>query len=166
MLIKLLEVPLVTIPKVYRLNQDCNPLQRGPFSSPLYLLLQISIRHVKGSQTWINRLKIKIQDKSIWLKFRLPFIGELRFNPVVSFFSIFLIWGFVIWCILLREDVPFNKWRTWIVEHLTWLYMGTLVSCEILLSWSYFNDKCTLQSAYSSQCYESFPGLYLKAPFF
>jgi hypothetical protein len=49
-------------------------------------------------------------------------------DPVVTFCSVFLIWGFVIWCILLREQVPFNLWRTWIVEHLTWLYMGTLVT--------------------------------------
>ena len=76
---------------------------------------------------------IIFQDKSIWLKFQLPFIGEIRFNPVVTFCSIFLIWGFAIWCILLREEVPFNMWRTWIVEHLTWLYMGTLVILGVLL---------------------------------
>jgi hypothetical protein len=29
--------------------------------------------------------------------------------------------------------VPFNMWRTWIVEHLTWLYMGTLVILGALL---------------------------------
>ena len=69
------------------------------------------------------------------MKFRLPVIGDIRFNPVVALSSIFLIWGFVIWCILLREDVPFNLWRTWIVEHLTWLYMGTLVSTHIYGKW-------------------------------
>jgi hypothetical protein len=61
------------------------------------------------------------------MKFRIPLIGEIRFNPIVTLSSVFLIWGFAIWCILLGEDVPFSLWRTWIVDHFTWLYIGTQV---------------------------------------
>ena len=42
------------------------------------------------------------------MKFRLPLLGELRFNPIVSFFSICLIWTFVGICIAYPKDVPFK----------------------------------------------------------
>ena len=61
------------------------------------------------------------------MRFRIPVIGEIRFNPVATVISVTLIWSFVIWCILLGEDVPFNHWKSWIVKHLSWLYIGTLV---------------------------------------
>lgn len=64
-------------------------------------------------------------DQSMWLRFKLPLLGEIRFNPVVSFFSILLIWGFVGWCIQEGENVPFVAWKKWIVANFTWLYIGS-----------------------------------------
>ena len=77
------------------------------------------------------------------MKFRLPVIGEIRFNPVVTFTSIVLIWSFVIWCILLGEDVPFNRWKSWIVQHLTWLYVGTLVRSQGPIKSCFSSKYCT-----------------------
>ena len=77
------------------------------------------------------------------MKFRLPVIGEIRFNPVVMFTSIALIWSFVIWCILLGEDVPFNRWKSWIVQHLTWLYVGTLVRSQGPIKSCFSSKYCT-----------------------
>ena len=59
------------------------------------------------------------------MKFKAPLVGEIRFNPVVSFLAILLIWGFVIWCIVQGEDVPFGAWKAWIVNKFTWLYVGS-----------------------------------------
>ena len=59
------------------------------------------------------------------MKFKLPLVGEIRFNPIASFLAILVIWGFVIWCSIAGEDVPFNDWTTWIVDNFTWLYIGS-----------------------------------------
>ena len=65
------------------------------------------------------------EDLSTWMKFKAPIVGEIRFNPIVSFSAIALIWGFVIWCSIQGEDVPFDKWKTWVVAKFTWLYIGS-----------------------------------------
>jgi len=65
------------------------------------------------------------EDLSPWMKFTVPIIGEIRFNPLVSGLSIALIWGFVIWCAIQGEDVPFIQWKAWIVAKFTWLYVGS-----------------------------------------
>ena len=59
------------------------------------------------------------------MKFKLPLIGEIRFNPVVSFFAIIAIWGFVAVCMIEKENVPFDAWKKWIVSNFTWLYIGS-----------------------------------------
>ena len=59
------------------------------------------------------------------MKFKLPLVGEIRFNPIVSGLAIALIWGFVIWCAIQGEDVPFTQWKAWIVAKFTWLYVGS-----------------------------------------
>ena len=59
------------------------------------------------------------------MKFKAPLVGEIRFNPVVSILAILLIWGFVIWCVVQGEDVPFKEWKAWIVKTFTWLYVGS-----------------------------------------
>ena len=56
------------------------------------------------------------QDQSVETKWKLPIIGTLRFNPIVSFFSITLIWIFVAVCIVYQEDVPFLNWKAFIGE--------------------------------------------------
>ena len=66
-----------------------------------------------------------IQDLSAWMKFKLPLVGEIRFNPIVSGLAIALIWGFVAWCAIQGEDVPFIQWKAWIVAKFTWLYVGS-----------------------------------------
>ena len=48
------------------------------------------------------------EDKSLWVKFRAPLVGEIRFNPIVSCLSIMLIWAFVGICIAIPQDVPFK----------------------------------------------------------
>ena len=59
------------------------------------------------------------------MKWKLPFLGTLRFNPIVSFISIGLIWAFVIVCIYFKQDVPFGDWKRFIVAKFTWLYIGS-----------------------------------------
>ena len=65
------------------------------------------------------------QDKSLWVRFKVPVFGEIRFNPVVSALAILLIWSFVAVCVTYQEDVPFSDWRRWIVEKFTWMYIGS-----------------------------------------
>ncbi|TRY68223.1 hypothetical protein TCAL_12618 [Tigriopus californicus] len=64
------------------------------------------------------------EDKSLWTKFTVPIFGEIRFNPIVSFTAIIIIWAFVALCGSLGELVPFNAWKSWLVDHFTWLYIG------------------------------------------
>ncbi|KAK3754420.1 hypothetical protein QZH41_000781 [Actinostola sp. cb2023] len=48
-------------------------------------------------------------------------------NPVVTFVSAILIWGFVIYCLTwpdqAKTEIP--KWKDWITLTWTWLYIGT-----------------------------------------
>ena len=59
-----------------------------------------------------------IEDQSVWTRWKLPIIGTLRFNPIVSFFSIILIWIFVAVCIVYKENVPFTVWKAAIGQKL------------------------------------------------
>ena len=59
-----------------------------------------------------------IEDQSVWTRWKLPIIGTLRFNPIVSFFSIILIWIFVAVCIVYKENVPFTIWKAAIGQKL------------------------------------------------
>ena len=70
-------------------------------------------------------LSFLFQDKSLWIKFKLPLLGEIRFNPIVSLLAIVLIWTFVAICSVYKSEVPFKAWRGWIVDKFTWLYVGS-----------------------------------------
>jgi len=52
----------------------------------------------------------------------------LRFNPVVLFVSLIIIWAFIIYCNdrppAAREDI--GEWKAWISENFTWLYIGSV----------------------------------------
>ena len=48
-------------------------------------------------------------------------VDRLRFNPIVSFFSIILIWIFVAVCIVYKENVPFTVWKAAIGQKLVLL---------------------------------------------
>lgn len=52
---------------------------------------------------------------------------HLNFNPIVTFFSAFIIWAFVIWCILDTETASegLKDAKHWITDKFTWLYIGT-----------------------------------------
>ena len=67
---------------------------------------------------------LPFQDKSLWTKFNAPLFAEIRFNPVVSFCAISLIWAFVIICAVHGKEVPFKEWRGWVVDTFTWMYIG------------------------------------------
>ena len=78
------------------------------------------------------------------MKFKLPVIGEMRFNPVVSLFAIIAIWGFVAVCMIEKENVPFSQWKEWIVRNFTWLYIGSTdiwVVFALVLYFRFVNDR-------------------------
>ena len=51
---------------------------------------------------------------------------NLRLNPVVSFVSAFIIWGFVVWCLTEQTAAAekMGEWKIWITQTFTWLYIG------------------------------------------
>ena len=80
-----------------------------------------------------------LQDKNLWVKFRLPFIGEIRFNPIVSLAAISLIWTFVVICANCRDKVPFDEWKSAVVGNFTWLYVGAESIWAIFAIFLYFS---------------------------
>ena len=80
-----------------------------------------------------------MQDKNLWVKFRIPVIGEIRFNPIVTFAAISLIWAFVVICAYCREKVPFNEWNSGIADNFTWLYIGAESIWAIFAIFLYFS---------------------------
>ena len=85
------------------------------------------------------------QDQSLWVKCKLPLLGTLRFNPIVSFVSIGLIWIFVGICVHYGENVPFKEWKTFIVGKFTWLYIGSQDLWAVFAIILYFRHGPTLQ---------------------
>eukprot|EP00095_Tigriopus_kingsejongensis_P000207 maker-scaffold41_size498431-snap-gene-3.31 protein:Tk00207 transcript:maker-scaffold41_size498431-snap-gene-3.31-mRNA-1 annotation:"glycine betaine transporter -like" len=73
------------------------------------------------------------EDKSIWFKYTLPCMGELRFNPIVSLLAVILIWTFVGICGGFQDKVPFLDWKSWMVDYFTWLYVGAQDSWAIFM---------------------------------
>ncbi|CEM17339.1 unnamed protein product [Vitrella brassicaformis CCMP3155] len=73
----------------------------------------------------------------------------VRFNPVITFTSILLIWGFVAWamisCAGIEEggECPANQYlsaaKAWITATFTWLYMGTQAVWVFFLLYIYFS---------------------------
>jgi len=85
------------------------------------------------------------QDQSLWLRFKLPLLGTLRFNPIVSFASIALIWVFVGICIYYGEKVPFVAWKSYIVAKFTWLYIGSQDLWAVFALILYFSKYSNLK---------------------
>ena len=79
------------------------------------------------------------------MRFKLPLLGVLRFNPIVSFFSIVLIWTFVIICIIYGEAVPFKAWKSFIVDKFTWLYIGSQDLWAVFAIILYFSKYSNLK---------------------
>ena len=81
----------------------------------------------------------------MWLNFRLPVVGEIRFNPVVSTAAILIIWIFVVICAYFQKDVPFAMWRGWIVNNLTWFYIGVVDVFAVFALVLYFSKYSELK---------------------
>ena len=63
-----------------------------------------------------------------WCKMGRSSLGiNIRLNPVVSFVSALIIWGFVVWCMTEPEvaNTKMGEWKTWITHTFTWMYIGT-----------------------------------------
>ncbi len=94
-------------------------------------------------------------DLSLWMRFnlempfKLPYFGKLafrlRFNPLVSFVSIGLIWAFVIVCIVYGSEVPFAEWKRFIVSKFTWLYIGSQDLWAVFAILLYFSKYSNLK---------------------
>ena len=84
-------------------------------------------------------------DQSLWVKFKLPFLGTLRFNPIVSFASIALIWVFVGICITYGDQVPFKAWKSYVVAKFTWLYIGSQDLWAVFALILYFSKYSNLK---------------------
>ena len=78
-----------------------------------------------------NFLLISLQDTSLSIKTPegTPEILRLNLNPRVTFPALFLIWAFIIWCIVDDEaQSRTNEASKFITEKFTWLYIGSQVS--------------------------------------
>ena len=80
------------------------------------------------------------REKCRTLKFK---IGRLHvnFNPVVTFLSAIIIWGFVIFCLgwtdKAAEVLP--SWKLWVTKTWTWLYIGTQDVWAVFIVVLYFS---------------------------
>lgn len=77
-----------------------------------------------------------------WCKMGRSSVGiNIRLNPVVSFVSALIIWGFVAWCII--EPEAANKqmgiWKLWITRTFTWMYIGTQDAWAVFIIVLYFS---------------------------
>ena len=78
------------------------------------------------------------KDLCVWLRFKLPLAGEIRFNPIVSFVSIALIVLFSSCCLVLKQDAPFFALTDLIVDKFTWLYIGGINCWTVFIIYLYF----------------------------
>ena len=65
------------------------------------------------------------KDYNLWVRFTVPYFGELKFNPIVTLLSLAMIWSMVISCIVKKEAIPFERWRSTLTDLFTWLYVGS-----------------------------------------
>ena len=65
-------------------------------------------------------------DYNLWTRFKLPLVGEIRFNPIVSAASILLIFGFVTCSVIWGQVNPFAIAQAVITDKFTWLYIGSI----------------------------------------
>ena len=78
------------------------------------------------------------KDYNLWVRFRVPYFGEIKFNPVVTLLSLALIWSMVISCIVKKEEIPFESWRSSLTDLFTWLYVGSFNLFGIFALFVYF----------------------------
>ena len=57
----------------------------------------------------------------------LPGGAQMRFNPVVSFFAIAVLWGVAIWCMVAPDQASATiiEWKAQVTELFTWFYVGS-----------------------------------------
>jgi choline-glycine betaine transporter len=68
-------------------------------------------------------------------------LGPLRFNPVVSFFAMVLIWGIAIYCMADEKDASetLGKTMEFVADEFTWLYIGSQDIWIIFCVYLYFS---------------------------
>lgn len=71
----------------------------------------------------------------------------LRFNPLVTLLSAAIIWGFVTWCIVKSEaaNEEMGKWKIWITEKFTWMYIGTQDIWAVIIIMLYFSKHSNMK---------------------
>jgi len=77
-----------------------------------------------------------------WCKMGSSNLGiNIRLNPVVSFVSALIIWGFVVWCMIDPEvaNERMGEWKSWITKTFTWMYIGTQDAWAVFIIVLYFS---------------------------
>ena len=84
----------------------------------------------------------RVVDRSLWLR-----IGDIRFNPTVTFASIIFVWLFVAWCIVSPEgaQVRISATRDWISHHFTWMYVAIMNGWILFWIWVYFSKYSSIK---------------------
>ena len=108
--------------------------KKKPFS---YGVTEVNFK-VNKKDTVVLTINQFLKDLSLWTRFNVPIFGEIRFNPIVSFTAIILIWSFVAICSVYQKEVPFAEWKGWLVEYFTWLYIGSQDIWAIFIVVLYF----------------------------
>jgi len=83
-----------------------------------------------------------------WCKMGSSNLGiNIRLNPVVSFVSALIIWGFVAWCMIEPEaaNKRMGEWKTWITQTFTWMYIGTQDAWAVFIIVLYFSKYGTMK---------------------
>ena len=72
---------------------------------------------------------------------------KLRFNPVVTILSALIIWGFVIWCMVIPVEAlaELSTWKYWVTQKWTWLYVGTQDVWAVFIIILYFSKYSKLK---------------------
>lgn len=85
-----------------------------------------------------------VSEKFTWLRVRKK-IGRfginIRINPIVTFISAAIIWGFVIFCAV-KADLAYKeltKSMIWITDTCTWMYIGTQDVWAVFIIVLYFS---------------------------
>ena len=84
----------------------------------------------------------------LWSKIGRVNVGIfLRFNPVVSLLSAVIIWGFVAWCMAASDTAndEMGRWKIWITEKFTWMYIGTQDIWAVIILMLYFSKYSNMK---------------------
>ncbi|RMX43466.1 hypothetical protein pdam_00001886 [Pocillopora damicornis] len=85
-----------------------------------------------------------VSEKFTWLRVRKKigrFGVNIRINPIVTFISAAIIWGFVIFCAV-KADLAYKeltKSMIWITDTCTWMYIGTQDVWAVFIIVLYFS---------------------------